>query len=72
MKNNQYYYKIIVDYEEEIPGYLIETNIPYFSEKERNSLEKLTREVIDNLNETKHMEPLSVEIRFLDVFNKND
>ena len=70
MPNNIYFYKISLDDKDGDFGYITNTDIPNFAGDATGRLEKLAKSVLDKLNETEHMEPISVEIKFLDVFKK--
>lgn len=70
MTDKIYFYRISKDYEDGIEGYITSTNIPNFAESTRSKLERLARNALDQIDKAKHIEPISVEIKFLDAPEK--
>jgi hypothetical protein len=68
MINKQYFCRVIPSDKDGTPCYTTETNIPDFAEDIRSKLEKLAEDTLKKLDETKHMEQLSVEIKFFYTF----
>jgi hypothetical protein len=70
MTDKIYFYRISKDYEDGTEGYTISTNVPNFAGDTKSKLEELAKNVLDQIDKSKHLDPISVEIKFQDAFEK--